>query len=204
MNQIRIVSVAVVLAAALLFVPLLTAQAVISAGSTDVLFDQIFTLPVSIADVSDLYAFQFDLSFDPTILQLLSISEGSFLPAAGSTIFIPGTIDNIGGTATGNADTLVGDIPGASGGGDLVDFTFEAINTGTSSVSLSNGILLDSGFNFIPFTTVDGSVTVAFPTPEPPGLSWIGCLAVAGMLLARRWRGAEPRAAKICPEADRA
>jgi general secretion pathway protein D len=185
--------VVIVLAAALLFVPLLTAQAVITAGSADVSVDQIFTVPVNIADVSDLYAFQFDLAFDPTILQLLSISEGSFLPSAGSTIFIPGTIDNIGGNATSNADTLVGDIPGASGDGDLVDFTFQAINPGASPLALSNGILLDSGFNFIPFTTMDGSVTV----PEPAGLSWIGCLAVTGMLLAKRWRRAGRRAVKI-------
>jgi general secretion pathway protein D len=193
MRQNRIVYVVAVLAAALLFVPLLTAQAVISPGSiVDVSVDQVFTLPVDIAGVSDLYAFQFDLAFDPTILQLLSVSEGSFLPSAGSTIFIPGAIDNMGGTATATADTLVGDIPGASGDGDLVDFTFLAINVGASSVSLSNEFLLDSNFNFIPFTTVDGSVTVF--TPEPPGLSWIGFFAVAGMLLARRWRRARRRA----------
>src|ERR1017187_9500590 len=114
MSQSRIVSVVIVLAAALLFVPLLTAQAVITAGSTDVSVDLIFTVPVNIADVSDLYAFQFDLAFDPTSLQLLSISEGSFLPSAGSTFFIPGDIDNIGGDAISNADTLVGDIAGAS------------------------------------------------------------------------------------------
>ena len=195
MRQSRIVSVVVVLAAALLFVPLLTGQAVISPGSTDVFVNQVFTLPVDIAGVSDLYAFQFDLAFDPTILQLLSVSEGSFLPGAGSTIFIPGAIDNVGGTATATADTLVGDIPDASGDGDLLDFTFQAIDTGASSVSLSNEFLLDSSFNFIPFTTVDGSVTVAAtPTPEPPGLSWIGCFAVAAMLLARRWRRARRRA----------
>jgi hypothetical protein len=57
MRQSRIVSVVVVLAAALLFVPLLTGQAVISPGSTDVFVNQVFTLPVDIAGVSDLYAF---------------------------------------------------------------------------------------------------------------------------------------------------
>src|ERR1017187_21469 len=161
MSQSRIVSVVIVLAAALLFVPLLTAQAVISAGSTDTSVDQIFTLPVSIADASDVYAFQFDLAFDPSILQLLSISEGSFLPSAGSTFFIPGDIDNIGGDAISNADTLVGDIPGATGDGDLVDFMFQAINPGISSLSLSNGLLFDSSFNDIPFTTRDGSESSA-------------------------------------------
>src|ERR1022692_4738817 len=197
MSQSRIVSVVAVLAAALLFVPLLTAQAVISAGSTDVLVDQIFNLPVSIADASDVYAFQFDLAFDPTILQLLSISEGSFLPSAGSTFFIPGAIDNIGGNAISNADTLVGDISGASGDGDLVDFTFQAISPGASPLALSNGILLDSGFNDIPVTLPSAVVNGMSLNPEPAGLSWIGCLAVTGMLLAKRWRRAGRRAVKI-------
>jgi hypothetical protein len=204
MSQSRAVSVVVVLAAALLFVPTVLAQAVISAGSSGVSVDQIFVLPVSITDASDVYAFQFDLGFDPAILQLLSISEGSFLSSAGSTIFVPGTIDNIGGTATDNADTLVGNIPGASGDGVLVDFMFEAVAPGASSLTLSNGFLLDPSFNEIPFTTVDGSVTVSTgAVPEPPGLSWIGCLAVAGMLLAKRWRRAGPReSVKVAPKAD--
>lgn len=187
MSRSRAVSVVVALAATLLFVPLLTAQAVISAGSADVFASQEFTLPVSIAGVSDLYAYQFDLAFDPAILQLLSISEGSFLSSAGSTIFIPGTIDNIDGDATSNADTLVGNIPGATGDGDLVDFTFQAISPGVSAVSLSNELLFDSSFNEIPFTEVDGSVTVTpSAVPEPSGLALVGCLALAGMLLAKR------------------
>ena len=91
---------------------------------------------------------------------------------------------------------FVGNIPGVSGSGDLVDFTFEAISPGISSVSLSNGLLFDSSFNSIPFTTVDGSVTVTATTPEPPGLPWIGCLAFTGMLCAKRWRHAKRSAAK--------
>jgi len=194
MRKSRIVSVVVVLAAALFFVPLLEAQALISAGTTSAFVDQEFTLPVSIAGASDVYAFQFDLDFNPAILQLLSISEGSFLPVAGSTIFVPGAIDNIAGTATSTADSLVGNIPGATGNGDLVDFTFLAINPGTSSLVLSNGILLDSSFNEIPFTTVDGSALVY--TPESPWLSGTGCLAVMGMFLAKRWHRAGRRAVK--------
>lgn len=195
MSLSRTLLVAVLLDAALLSVPVLTAETLLSPGSTDVSVDQIFTLPVSIAGVSDLYAFQFDLSFDPAILQLLSISEGSLLPAAGSTMFIPGAIDNIAGTATTTADTMVGDIQGASGNGVLVDFTFAAINPGTSSLSLSSGILLDSTFDRIPFTTMAGSVSVtASSVPEPAGLSWIGSLAVTGMLLATNGGGApQPR-----------
>ena len=50
----------------------------VSAGSANVHVGDTFNIPVSVSDVSDLFSFQFDLSFDPTILELQSISEGSF------------------------------------------------------------------------------------------------------------------------------
>jgi general secretion pathway protein D len=165
----------------------LLADTVVSAGSATVSSGQTFTVPVSISGVSDLFAFQFDLAFDPTILQLQSISEGSFLSSAGSTIFSPGTIDNTAGTATTTADTLTGLGPGASGSGTLADFTFQAIATGTSALTLSGVILLDSNLDDIPFTTSNGSVTVGNAVvPEPGGLGWIGALALAAALRLRK------------------
>ncbi|HEV3199328.1 MAG TPA: cohesin domain-containing protein, partial [Bryobacteraceae bacterium] len=56
----------------------------------------IFTVNVNIAGITDLYGFQFDLSFDPAILAAASSTEGPFLPTGGATFFIPGTIDNTG------------------------------------------------------------------------------------------------------------
>lgn len=188
-------SLATFVSAALCFVPLLTAETVVSAGSASVSTGDLFTLPVSITGGSDVYAFQLDLSFDPAVLTLLNISEGTFLPSAGSTIFAPGAIDNVGGTASGTADTLVGSIPGASGAGVLVDFTFQAISQGASALDISNGILLDSNLNDIPFTTAAGNVTVTAATtgvPEPAGLSWIGGLLVAAMLWGNRRAKSRP------------
>ena len=50
-----------------------------------------FTLDINIANVTDLYAFQFDIGFGPSVLQATSVVEGSFLPSGGFTFFIPGT-----------------------------------------------------------------------------------------------------------------
>ncbi|HTP32285.1 MAG TPA: cohesin domain-containing protein [Candidatus Acidoferrales bacterium] len=191
MNLDRKLPFLAVQAAVLVSAPLLTAEPVISPGSVTV-SNGVFSLPVSITGASDVYAFQFDLAFDPYILTLLSISEGSFLPTGGPTTFVPGTIDNTVGTAANTADTLTGPVPGATGDGVLADFEFEATGAGTSPITLSNGILLDSSLSGIPFMTSPGSVTVP-AVPEPPGLTWIGALGLAGLLLVRRRRLAPAR-----------
>jgi general secretion pathway protein D len=136
---------------------LLVADAIVTAGSGTFGAGNTFAVPVSVSGVSDLYAYQFDLSYDPSALQLLSINEGQLLQSAGSTFFIPGTIDNTAGTATSIADSRVGMIPGASGDGDLAIFDFKALSIGTSTLTLSNMILLDSSLNPIAFITANGT-----------------------------------------------
>lgn len=145
---------------------------------------QSFAFDVDVATVSDLYAFQFDIGFDPTILSAVSVAEGLFLPSGGSTIFFPGTIDNVGGTITFNADSLVGAISGVTGSGILANIMFNALAAGTSPVALSNLQLLDSSLNPIAFSTANGSVSVkGAATPEPSALPFLGaallCLAAA-------------------------
>jgi hypothetical protein len=149
------------------------------------------------SNVSDLDAFQFDLVFNCTVptanptscqsgasvLDAISVSEGSFLPNGGAniTFFEPGTINNAAGEIS-----LIGDVgaSGVTGSGDLVDVTFKALTTGTTNIAiLGNADLqfFDSSFNPI---VVDDSVTTSpneetFPTnqslsasvivtPEPP------------------------------------
>ena len=60
---------------------------------------------VQIADGADLYAYQFDLTFNPAILSASTMSEASFLAGGGSTFFIPGAIDNVLGSITLTANT---------------------------------------------------------------------------------------------------
>jgi hypothetical protein len=67
-------------------------------------------LDVNIANVTDLFAFQFDFSFAPGTVSAASIVEGAFLAGGGTTAFIPGTIDNVGGTIAATADTLIGPV----------------------------------------------------------------------------------------------
>jgi adhesin HecA-like repeat protein len=132
------------------------------------------TLDVNISDVTDLFAFQFDLSFAPSVLSANSIAEGPFLPSGGTTFFLPGTIDNTNGTISATADSLIGAISGVSGSGSLAEFTFTAIAAGTTSIDLSNVTLLDSSFDLIDASLQSGTVVVTANTgvtPEPNSLA---------------------------------
>jgi hypothetical protein len=144
---------------------------------TTVSQESTFTVDVNISAVTDLYDYQLDLAFNPTVLMATGITEGSFLPTGGPTIFIPGTIDNVGGSIAFNADTLQGPIPGvtSSAGGTLIEFDFTALAPGTSALTVQNESLQDSTQPFgdtIPDSTTAGSVTVSggVPIPEPGSL----------------------------------
>ncbi len=128
-----------------------------------------FAIDVNIAGVTDLYDFQFDLSFNPTVLQATSVLEGTFLSSGGTTFFIPGTIDNAAGTITSNADTLLTAISGVSGNGTLLLLDFTALTEGTSDLTISDVILQDSTGIVLTSGVTGGSVTVqgAPAVPEP-------------------------------------
>ncbi len=140
-----------------------------------------FDVFVDIEDVIDLFAFQFDISFDPAVLHAVSTAEGSFLPTGGDTFFIPGIIDNTTGSISFTADSLLGPDPGVTGNGHLAVLSFEASGLGTSPISLSNWILLDSTLSDISFTSKNGSVNV----PEPTTMLLLG-LGLIGLIGVRR------------------
>ena len=167
-------------------------------SSNNVSVGQTFDVSVDVSGVTDLYALQFDLAYDPTILSAINVSEGPFLPTGGSTIFVPGTIDNVAGAVTATADTLVGAIPGVTGDGVLATFEFQAIATGSSPISLSGVTLLDSNFANIDFTSADGGVTVSgvSSVPEPKLTSMLLIAAfVVGFTFANRRSSTQRRRA---------
>ena len=57
-----------------------------------------FTLGILAEDVLGMAGWQFDIAFDPSILEAVNVSEGNFLKTGGSTTFFQGgSIDNAAG-----------------------------------------------------------------------------------------------------------
>jgi len=122
-------------------------------ASIQVTSGQHFSIDAVVSNIQDLYAFQFDWSFDPTVVQSVSVSEGAFLRSTGPTVFINGLIDNNVGKISGTAGTLIGATAGATGSGVLASGVFVAVSDGVAVVNLSNLILLNSNLDPISQTS---------------------------------------------------
>jgi hypothetical protein len=120
-----------------------------------------FAVPVEISGAVDLVTWQFDLSFDPTDLQAISVSEGPFTSSNGQflTLFVPGVIDNVGGLVSLVAGAYLDLPPGPSGDGVLALIEFTSIGDGQSPIAIEDS------------TTVDSSGTTV---PEPGTLVGVG------------------------------
>ena len=95
-----------------------------------------FTLDILAENITDLAGWQFDITFDPAILEAVNVSEGNFLKMGGGTTFFQsGTIDNVAGEIMKlNAARLSGG--GISGTGTLVQVTFKAKSGGETRLAL--------------------------------------------------------------------
>ena len=166
--------------------------AVISAGSSVVNAGDTFVIPISISGAGEITSWQFDLSFDPLLLQANSVTEGPFLSDAGLTLFIPGFIDNANGLISGVADAYSDIGPPPSGGGVIAKIEFTALANGLSPLTLSNVFLngLDSGFDLANGAVCVGgaSFTNCGTVPEP-GTVVLLAAALLTLAWARRARG---------------
>ncbi|RKU09597.1 hypothetical protein C6503_20815 [Candidatus Poribacteria bacterium] len=97
-----------------------------------------FTLDLSTENVFDLAGWQFNIAFDPAVLEAIEVNEGDFLKAQGGTTFFQsGTIDNTAGKITGLSATRLNE-DGITGTGTLLSVTFSAKAGGETQLSLSN------------------------------------------------------------------
>jgi len=116
-----------------------------------------FNATIDVADVTDLTAGQFDLSFDPSVVNVTGIDPGSM---AGTEV----PIDMWRLMDEGRVRVLFNlpGVTGVCGSGSLATINFEVTGTaGDASVmGISEGLLVDTGSYEIPATWDDCEVTV--------------------------------------------
>jgi len=122
--------------------------------------DSSYQAQVTVSGVNDLAGFQFDLHFDPAIIQATGASVGSFLGSGGrGSGGVGPTIDNANGKVTFGGYSY-GSQPGASGSGTLAAVSFAPQISGTSTLTLSNVQLVDTVSTEIPWNVQAGQVQV--------------------------------------------
>ena len=145
-----------------------TEYAVVSPGTgfalltdaTDVRVGETFTLRVNAEKVTDLAGWQFDLTFDPDVLEAVEVKEDDFLKRGGGTTFFQrGTIDNAKGKIAGLSSALISK-GGVTGTGTLLSVTFSAKVDGNSELGLWNFQLGSSTGDVIPAGVRDLTIVV--------------------------------------------
>ena len=106
-------------------------------SKTPIYIDDTFTLDISAETVFDMAGWQFDIAFDPAILEAISVSEGNFLKTGGTTFFQGGSIDNATGKITDLSAARLS-TQGVSGTGTLLQVRFKAKSDGETKLALQN------------------------------------------------------------------
>ena len=97
-----------------------------------------FTLDIRAENIFDMAGWQFDIAFDPTVLEAIDVSEGDFLKTDGGTTFFQGgSIDNAAGKITGLSAARLS-AEGLSGTGTLLQVRFKAKSAGETQLTLQN------------------------------------------------------------------
>ena len=136
-----------------------------------------FDMQVRITGVSDLATVDMRIDFDPSVLQVIDadISSPGTVEIAPGTIFpadapMLNQVDNVAGRIN---YSIFGTSSGPfSGDGLVATITFSATLIGTTPVTFTDMVIMDSTYAEIPQTTTDGLVTVtasvtATPTSTP-------------------------------------
>jgi hypothetical protein len=137
-----------------------TVQVVPTISSVNI--GQVFSVNITVTDVSNLYAWEFRVYFLKGIINCTAATEGPFLNSAGTTIFLLNITNNYNSTygRVLAACTLLGAGKSVSGSGTLATLTFNATANGSSNLDLQETKLSDINSQSIPSTEIGGRVRV--------------------------------------------
>lgn len=130
-----------------------------------------FTIDIIVDSAgSAVYGAQYELYFDNTVLNATSQAQGTFLSQDGENTNVPAEkVNNTIGKIV-YCEARMGTPAGVTGTGVLTSITFEAIKSGTSALTLSYVMLMDSPTSELATTVNSGTCTVTEPGETPPAM----------------------------------
>ena len=115
---------------------------------------------VRVSGASNLGAFQFTLTFDPSVVNVASVALGDFLGSTGRGVnATTPSIDNSAGILTYGAYSLDSGTAGPSGSGVLAVVTLQIVGKGISPLNMTGLLLTDVSGESLPATDQDSSIT---------------------------------------------
>ena len=135
----------------------------VSAPTQSVSLGTQFTVNILVQPNSPIVGAQFNLSFNPSLVNVNNVTEGNlFKQNDANTYFIPGTINNNTGIVTGVACVAIGNGQSVSNPGTFAVITMTArTNTGTSTLNLSNVMIGDINGQSLGVTLVNSQVIIS-------------------------------------------
>ena len=94
------------------------------------------TFQILAEEVTDLMMSEIHLEYDPAMLEIISVSQGSFFQNGQNSIFLY-EINTTAGAIQINTTLLDGDSPAVSGTGDLAELQVKLLQSGSATVSFN-------------------------------------------------------------------
>jgi len=149
-----------------------------------------FLVNITVTDVSDLFMWVMNMSWDPNIIQIstgdpagllrkgirYNIYQGSFLKSVRSTVFLANDVNNTGGAIRYLSAGYLNPGSAPSGNGVLATINFTSINVGTTTIEITGPstdhpghcMIIDHTGKEIPHEEIDGVISEHGPPPPPP------------------------------------
>jgi general secretion pathway protein D len=116
------------------------------------------TAPISVFGASRVSTVTLSLRFDPRVLRVRLVQEGTFLASGGGTVTFAQQVDAVSGRVDITL-TRAGDAAGVSGDGVVASVVFDAVGSGISPLGLG-GVVTGPGGLPLPVQFGQASVTV--------------------------------------------
>jgi hypothetical protein len=129
----------------------------VSPHVVNVAVNQTFHVTINISDISDLYGWEFKLGYNNSLLELVNVTEGSFLNSSRDTYFVQKNMSADGYVLAGC--TSLRNVAGADGNGTLATVEFRAKKLGSCTLDLYDTKLVNSAKQLIEHDEIDGTVT---------------------------------------------